>query len=115
IKAITIQIIVVPDVECCSRSRRPTKQELTFVIRSDRIEINSAAREDKACKLIGGLHGHNILVKCQLTSIVTAQTLFVETKIDVQRFRRPISYATVKVKGFAWAWIPRRQTHRRHN
>ena len=63
IEPMTIQIIVVSDVERRARIRCPAKKELTFDVRRNRIEVDATTRKNKTSELISWFHRNYIFVE----------------------------------------------------
>ena len=54
IEAVATEIVVVADIEGCSRIRRPAKKKLALDIRGERIKVDAAAGKDKPGELVRG-------------------------------------------------------------
>ena len=64
IKAVAIEVVVVSEVKSRPGTRCPAKQKLRFEIGRDRIKIDSTARKNESCELIGAFERNDVLVKC---------------------------------------------------
>src|SRR2546421_6201366 len=98
---VSVQVVVVADVEGSARIRRPAEEELAEVVRGDRVVVNAPAREGEARELVCGLERVDVLVEGDAASVVAREPVLREAERHVEVVRRLVGNVAVRVEELA--------------
>ena len=104
---VQVQVVVVTDIERCTRTWCPTGEKLGTRALAQRVVIDNCARERGLRELVGTTDGKDVDVECRASGIVSYQALLGQIELRAQFVGWLVSNATVYLQHVAAARIKR--------